>query len=392
MKLDHDAFSKLIADRRLVVCAGSGGVGKTTSSAVIALQAAINGRKVLVLTIDPAKRLANSLGVGSLEHTPQQIPLEQFRPLGVEPTGELWGMMLDMKEAFDHLVERYAADEENRRQILENRIYQYFSTSLAGTQEYAAAERLLELHHQRDYDLIVLDTPPTTHALDFLEAPGRLADAVENKALQWLYKPNLLTGRTGLGLFSAGTSYVVKALSKFTGTEFLDELAVFLRNFSTMFEGFRTRANQVRDLLMGDECTFLVITAPDPLQLDEAIYFYNRLGTQQVAVGGFVVNRVHPNWVPEEELKRPVVTLSGELEELDELSALSDEQRRDMAERLQANAAEFYVLALKDATSVERLRDDVAGSLPMVTVPFFAQDIHSLEGLNKVREAMFGSA
>ncbi len=392
MNPDRQAFSKLIAGRELVVCAGSGGVGKTTTSAVIALHAAIEGRKVLVLTIDPAKRLANSLGLGSLENTPKQIPLEQFRQVGVEAKGELWAMMLDMKESFDHLVDRYAASEENRREILENKVYKYFSTSMAGTQEYAAAERLLELYTEGDWDLIVLDTPPTTHALDFLEAPARLADAVENKALQWLYKPNLLTGRTGLGLFSAGTSYVIKTLGKFTGAAFLDELSVFLRNFSSMFEGFRERGNQVRELLMSDKCTFVIVTAPDPLQLDEALYFYDQLGSnQKVAVGGFVVNRVHPNWVPEAELKRPVVTLADGLAALgDGAPALAEDARRQLAERLRTNASEFHLLALKDAGSLEHLRETVTEPVAMVQVPFFAQDIHSLEGLNQVRHSLFG--
>ena len=191
---DSAAFEELLDQRELVICVGSGGVGKTTSSAVIGLNAALAGKKVLVLTIDPAKRLANSLGVSALDNEAQQIPLSQFRDIGLEPDGELWAMMLDMKESFDHLVERHAPSDQNRQDILSNRFYQYFSTSLAGTQEYAASERLYELHSERDFDLIVLDTPPTTHALDFLEAPQRLARAVENKALQWLYKPNVLTG------------------------------------------------------------------------------------------------------------------------------------------------------------------------------------------------------
>ncbi|MFW6057583.1 MAG: ArsA family ATPase [Persicimonas sp.] len=392
METERAHFSKLIAGKELVVCAGSGGVGKTTTSAVIALHAAIEGRKVLVLTIDPAKRLANSLGVSSLENIPQRIPLEQFRQIGVHAEGQLWGMMLDMKKSFDHLVDRYAAGEENRREILNNKIYKYFSTSLAGTQEYAAAERLLELHTEEDYDLIVLDTPPTTHALDFLEAPVRLADAVENKALQWLYKPNLLTGSSGLGLFSVGTSYVIKALAKFTGTAFLDELTVFLRNFSTMFDGFRDRANLVRDLLLGDKSTFVVVTAADPLQLDEALYFYEQLGTQQVAVGGFVINRVHPSWVPAEEINRPAVTLANQLAALDvDGPALSEDKYRELAERLRSNAAEFLELATKDADSLVRLREAIPEDIPTVQVPFFAQDIHSLEGLDRVRASLFGA-
>ncbi|MFW5968111.1 MAG: ArsA family ATPase, partial [Persicimonas sp.] len=352
----------------------------------------LQGRKALVLTIDPARRLANSLGVSSLENTPQRIPLDQFRSLGHSADGELWAMMLDMKKSFDRIVDRYAADEKNRREILENKVYQYFSTSLAGTQEYAASERLLELHSEGDYDLIVLDTPPTTHALDFLEAPSRLAEAVENKALQWLYKPNLLTGKSGLGLFSAGTSYVVKALSKFTGTAFLDELSVFLRHFSTMFEGLGERANKARDLLMSDRCTFVVVTAADPLQIDESVYFFEQLGSQQLAVGGFVVNRVHPDWVPEAELKRPAVALANDLAALDvDEPALDANERRRLAERLRENAAEFHTLAAKDAASLRRLAEVVPEAIAMVRVPFFAQDVHSLEGLERVRQSMFGA-
>lgn len=387
---DRTGFARLIEDHKLVVCAGSGGVGKTTSSAVIALHAALAGRRVLVLTIDPARRLANSLGVSSLTNDARQIPLERFRKLGLEPRGELWAMMLDMKESFDRLVDRYAADEQNRRQILGNRFYQYFSTSLAGTQEYAAAERLYELYTESDFDLIVLDTPPTTHALDFLEAPGRLAEAVENKALQWMYKPNLLTGKTGLGLFSVGTSYVIKTLSKFTGGELIEELSVFLRNFSTMFEGFRERATEVRDLLTSDVCTFVVVTAPDPLTLDEAVYFFEQLGTQQVAVGGFVVNRVHDSFVTEADIERPTVDVARRLQAVEGAPALTDDAARDLADRLRQNAADFYVLSVKDAQALERLADALPRQLPAVTVPYFSTDIHSLEGLNRARESMFG--
>lgn len=395
MKSRSQTFSELIANRELVVCAGSGGVGKTTTSAVIGLDAAIKGRKVLVLTIDPAKRLANSLGVDMLDDAPQQIPLGQFKQVGVEATGELWAMMLDMKKSFDHLVNRYAADEENRQEILNNKIYKYFSTSLAGTQEYAAAERLLELHTEGDWDLIVLDTPPTSHALDFLEAPTRLADAVENRAIQWVYKPNLLTGRRGLGLFSAGTSYVVKALGKFTGADFLDELAVFLRNFSTMFEGFGERGYKAHDLLLSDKCTFVIVTAPDPLQLDEALYFYDQLGkNQRVAVGGFVVNRVHPEWISQGDASKNAQEIAQDLARaqalcLDEGAQLSDAELELLAEDLRENTDNFAKLASKDSGSLTRLYESIERELPIVQVPYFAQDIHSLAGLNRVREAIF---
>lgn len=386
---DSGGFSRLIAERELVVCAGSGGVGKTTTSAVIGLHAALEGRKVLVLTIDPAKRLANSLGVSSLDNQAQKIPLERFQEVGLEPSGELWAMMLDMKESFDHLVRRHAPSEENKRDILENRFYQYFSSSLAGTQEYAAAERLYELYEEEDFDLIVLDTPPTTHALDFLEAPKRLANAVDNKALQWLYKPNVLTGTSGLGLFSVGTSYVVKTLGKFTGTELLSEMATFLKAFSTLFEGLRDRAEHVEEMLTGDICTFVVVTAPDPLTLDEAVYFYNELGQQQVAVGGFVVNRVHPRWVGLEQLERSPAELARALADLDGDLELSEDERVDLAERLLSNASDFQALAAKDQLSVEKLRSDVSRETPIVCVPYFSQDVHSLSGLARVRESIF---
>jgi anion-transporting ArsA/GET3 family ATPase len=383
----RDEFLELVRQRDIVVCAGSGGVGKTTTSAVLGLQAAIEGQRVLVMTIDPARRLANSLGAESLDNEPTQLDLEGFSEVGVQADGELWAMMLDMKASFDDLVERRAPDEETRQEILNNRLYEYFSTSLAGTQEYAAAERLYEAHSSGDWDLIVLDTPPTTHALDFLEAPSRLANAVESKAFQWIYKRDL-------GLFSMGSSYVLKTLGKFTGTELLEELSVFLQHFSPMFEGFRDRARQVRELLTGPECTFVVVTSPDPHTRDESIHFYEELGSERVAVGGFIVNRVHPHWVDKEEFDRPVEEIADAIAEAGtdlEVGASFDEsERTTLAERLRQNAASFYVLARKDHRSVQELRDDLERDIPVATVPFFSRDIHSLSGLDRVRTEIFG--
>lgn len=383
----RDEFLELVRQRDIVVCAGSGGVGKTTTSAVLGLQAAIEGQRALVMTIDPARRLANSLGAESLDNKPTQLDLEGFSEVGVQADGELWAMMLDMKASFDDLVERRAPDEETRQEILNNRLYEYFSTSLAGTQEYAAAERLYEAHSSGDWDLIVLDTPPTTHALDFLEAPSRLANAVESKAFQWIYKQDL-------GLFSMGSSYVLKTLGKFTGTELLEELSVFLQHFSPMFEGFRDRARQVRDLLTGPDCTFVVVTSPDPHTREESTHFYEELGSERVAVGGFIVNRVHPHWVDKEEFDRPVEEIAEAMAEandrLDVDANLDDAGRTRLAERLRQNAASFYVLARKDHRSVQELRDELARDIPVATVPFFSRDIHSLSGLDRVRTEIFG--
>ncbi len=390
MSEQPDQFGGLLGARDVIVCAGSGGVGKTTTSAVIGLQAAIEGQDVLVMTIDPAKRLANSLGIESLGDKAQEIPLEQFQEVGVEADGELSAMMLDMKASFDRLVERQAPDEETKEAIYENRFYEYFSTSLAGTQEYAAAERLYEIHRDQDYDLVILDTPPTTHALDFLEAPERMAEAIENKAFQWLYQQDLFKGESGFGLFSVGSSYVLKQLSKFTGEELLEELSVFLQHFSPMLEGFQERSEKVRSLLTGDDCGFIVVTSPDPHTKDEAVHFYEELGEERVAVEGFVVNRVHPQWVDREEFEREPEELAEELAGAAEgLEPLRVEQRVEIAEKLLENAASFYVLAEKDARSVKDLSDYLSRDIPIATVPYFAEDIHSLTGLDRVRNSIF---
>ncbi|TXD41635.1 ArsA family ATPase [Lujinxingia vulgaris] len=382
-------FERVISERQVVICVGSGGVGKTTSSAVIGLNAAISGRRVLVMTIDPARRLANSLGIEALGSEMQQIPLERFKELGLEPKGELWAMMLDMKDSFDRLVQRHAPDPKTRDAILDNRFYHYFSTSLAGTQEYAASERLHELVESGEFDLIVLDTPPTTHALDFLEAPERLVDAVSSRALQWLYKPGVLSGRSGMGIVSLGTNYVMRTLGKFTGGELLSELGVFLKTFSSLFEGFEERARGVIDLLKSSATGFVVVTAPDSLTVEEALYFYEKLDRDALHVDAFIVNRVHPRWVSEEALALPPEELGTALE-APPLPALDEAlEPTALAELLLENASQFELRATQDATSIALMGDRLPKTMPILQVPYFNRDIHSLAGLNKARTALF---
>ena len=387
---DSTGFTELLESRRILICVGSGGVGKTTTSAVIGLQAALAGLRVLVLTIDPARRLANSLGIDAIGSERQKIPLEQFRDIGLEPEGEMWAMMLDMKESFDRIVERDAPDEETQQEILDNRFYHYFSTSLAGTQEYAASERLYDLHEEDRFDLIVLDTPPTTHALDFLEAPERLADAVSSRALQWLYKPGILSGTPGRGILSVGTSYVTRTLSKFTGGELIRELSVFLRTFSTLFDGFEERARAVQALLASDETGFLVVTAPDTLTVEEALFFFDELGGDSLNVDGFVVNRVHPQWVDDRDLDLADEHLVDGLADLD--ASLDDTpvpKLADLADLLVENARQFQLRAEQDAGSIEKMGRELPEDLPIVQIPYFNQDIHSLSGLDTARRELF---
>ncbi len=379
----------IVEQHRIVVCVGSGGVGKTTISAVVALHAALEGKKVLVLTIDPAKRLANSLGVDALDNEARQIPLEAFTAAGLEPKGELWAMMLDMKRSFDHLVDRYAPDEETRRKIYDNSLYQYFSTSMAGTQEYAAMERLFELYEEGDYDLIVLDTPPTAHALDFLDAPNRMADAVERSALQWIYKPSLATRKLGFGLFNMGTSYVLKTIARFTGSEMLDELKTFLLNFSHMFEGFRSRADKVRKILASEVSAFLVVTSPDPMTVDEARFMQARLLDESIPFGGFIVNRVHKPYLAREALQTPAAELAQQLAVCLGRDP-NDGQMEDLGQALIQNALDFQTLADLDAQTLRGLRERTGNRTLIRHVPYFSRDIHSFEGLNQVRQELFG--
>ena len=370
------AFRALLDERRVIVCVGSGGVGKTTTSAVIALQAALSGQRALVLTIDPAKRLANSLGVDELDNEPRALDLSLFERLGHAARGTLHAMMLDMKASFDEVVRRHSPSEAAARRIMDNKLYHYFSTSLAGTQEYAAAERLYAIDERGDFDLIVLDTPPTSHALDFLEAPTRLADAVSSRAMQFLYRP------AKSSLLGVGTGYVVKTLSKFTGSEMLTELGGFLNAFSSLFQGLQERANKVSALLTGPDSTFVVITSPRPSNVDEALYFYDQLGKSSSRVGAIVANRVHPRWVdPALETSTPnqVAALLGE----------SAPGGIGFARKLQENAAELGALAELDARSIRRIRGGVPDRVPIMRVPFFRHDIHSLEGLDHVRRALF---
>jgi len=389
-----ESLNDLILQKKIVVCVGSGGVGKTTTSAVLALHAALCGKKVLVLTIDPAKRLANSLGVSALDNEERRIPLEAFES---DTRGELWAMMLDMKRSFDRVVERYAPDAETRERILTNRLYKYFSTGLAGTQEYSAMERLHDIYTTGAYDLIIMDTPPTVHALDFLDAPIRMAEAVENSALQWLYKPSLAAGKFGFGLFNIGTSYVLKTISRFTGGEMLNELGDFLVNFNSMFEGFGTRARRVREILSSDVTLFLVVTSPDPATVDEARYFRDRLQEEKIPFGGFIVNRVHKPYVPREMLHSSAESIAEAFttyaEASDELVLDNDDETRHtlvgLGAQLVKNAAEFQILADLDHQTLEALRERTRGEIHIKEIPFFSRDIYSFEGLDRVRRVLF---
>ncbi|MFE5663344.1 ArsA family ATPase [Streptomyces niveus] len=272
-------------ETRIIVCCGSGGVGKTTTAAALGVRAAERGRKVVVLTIDPARRLAQSMGIDSLDNTPRQVK-------GIEGPGELHAMMLDMKRTFDEIVEAHA-DQDRARAILENPFYQSLSAGFAGTQEYMAMEKLGQLRAREEWDLIVVDTPPSRSALDFLDAPKRLGSFLDGKFIRLLMAPAKMGGRAGMKFLNVGMSMMTGTLGKLLGGQFLRDVQTFVAAMDTMFGGFRTRADATYRLLQAPGTAFLVVAAPERDALREAAYFVERLAAEEMPLAGLVLNRVH---------------------------------------------------------------------------------------------------
>ncbi|WP_199548628.1 ArsA family ATPase [Streptomyces sp. N35] len=270
---------------RIIVCCGAGGVGKTTTAAALGLRAAERGRKVVVLTIDPARRLAQSMGIDSLDNTPRRVK-------EIEGDGELHAMMLDMKRTFDEIVEAHA-DAERARAILENPFYQSLSAGFAGTQEYMAMEKLGQLRARDEWDLIVVDTPPSRSALDFLDAPSRLGSFLDGKFIRVLMAPAKVGGRAGMKFLNVGMSMMTGTLGKLLGGPFLKDVQTFVAAMDTMFGGFRTRADATYRLLQAPGTAFLVVAAPERDALREAAYFVERLAADRMPLAGLVLNRVH---------------------------------------------------------------------------------------------------
>ncbi|MEU8568848.1 ArsA family ATPase [Streptomyces pathocidini] len=270
---------------RIIVCCGSGGVGKTTTAAALGVRAAERGRKAVVLTIDPARRLAQSMGIASLDNTPRQVD-------GIRGEGRLHAMMLDMKRTFDEIVEAHA-DAERARAILENPFYQSLSAGFAGTQEYMAMEKLGQLRARDEWDLIIVDTPPSRSALDFLDAPKRLGSFLDGRFIKMLMAPAKIGGRAGLKFLNVGMSMMTGTLDKLMGAQLLRDVQTFVAAMDTMFGGFRTRADATYRLLQAPGTAFLVVAAPERDALREAAYFVERLAAEDMPLAGLVLNRVH---------------------------------------------------------------------------------------------------
>ncbi len=380
--LDVDA---LLADSRtgIIVCCGSGGVGKTTTSAALALRAAEQGRKVVVLTIDPARRLAQSMGIEALDNTPRPVQ-------DVAGDGRLDAMMLDMKRTFDEVVESQAGPEK-AQQILANPFYIALSSSFAGTQEYMAMEKLGQLYREnvltsglaqsrgpsgekrREYDLIVVDTPPSRSALDFLDAPERLSSFLDGRFVRLLMAP----ARGPAKLMTAGFSIMTNALTKVLGAQFLKDLQMFVSALDTVFGGFRQRAQQTYSLLQADGTAFLVVAAPEPDALREAAYFVERLSEDGMPLAGLIVNRASP---------APESTLPAE-----EALAGAGRLRRDGNGSVAAGLLRLHADQVRLVEREHSLRDRFATAHPQVptaVVPALAGDVHDLKGLRRIGDLL----
>ncbi|WP_153504201.1 ArsA family ATPase [Cumulibacter manganitolerans] len=356
-------------ETRVVVCCGAGGVGKTTTSAAIALRAAETGRRVVVLTIDPARRLAQSLGIEQLDNVPRKV-------VGVEG-GELFAMMLDMKSTFDEIVLEHT-DEQKAQEIFDNPFYQTLSSSFAGTQEYMAMEKLGQLVAKDEWDLIVIDTPPSRSALDFLDAPERMARFLDGKVLRVLLAPARGGGRMSLKIVSAGMGLFSKVLTRIVGSEVLGDISKFVAALDTMFGGFRTRAEATYNLLRQPGTSFMVVATPEPDALREASYFVDRLVGETMPLAGVVMNRVHYSEAPELAAKKSreaADRLWPEDEEPTHEGAVTAAALRVHADRIE--------LALREQSLAQRFVT-AHPDVPLGEVAALPTDAHDLDDLREI--------
>jgi anion-transporting ArsA/GET3 family ATPase len=374
-------LDEIVATRRVVICCGSGGVGKTTTAAVLALEGARRGRNACVVTIDPAKRLANALGLEKLADTPSEIDRARWNGAGSTGDGRLSALMLDTKSTFDRLVTRNATDPGQAERILHNTFYRNVSGALGGTQEYMAMEKLHELHDEGGFDLIVVDTPPTRHALDFLDAPRRLMRLLDNRIFQLLMVPT----RAYLKVASAAVRAFLRTVAKVVGSEVIEDVVAFFRAFEGMEAGFRERALAVEQLLADPSTAFVLVTSPRRDAMDEAKFFAERLEDHGQSVASLIVNRVHPSFGDEspEGLRNRAESLRRD--------ELPDRDAGDRLALLYENLADFRTIAEHERDNLEILRERV-GDASITYVPYFARDVYDFDALHEVGRVLIGEA
>ncbi|MDG2050876.1 MAG: ArsA-related P-loop ATPase [Myxococcota bacterium] len=382
-----------ILQQRIVVCVGTGGVGKTTLAAALALEASRRGQRAVVVTIDPARRLAGALGLQGLSAEPQSLPESTRAELGIGTTGALSAMMLDTQATFDGLVKKFTAEATTRKRILENPIYQHVSTTLAGSSEYAAMEIVFELLESSEFDLIVLDTPPAQNAVDFLDAPNRLLEFIESRLVRSLIQPALAAGRKGFRWLESPTRRMLDLLEGLVGIGFLRDLSEFLLAFESMADGFADRARRVRETLLGPDCAFLLITGASRQTAQNAVSFLDHLETQRIPLAGLLVNRMRlwPQGAPPGADHPPdpqdVKILSEALQAIHPTPKATD-----LANSAWAVASQYNAWVNQDEENVEPLRHRAKDrGLFFRCLSERDSDVHDAAGLRNLSDELFDS-
>lgn len=382
-----DQIRQILSTSRLVVCVGPGGVGKTTTAAAIGLRAAMAGRKTIVLTIDPAKRLANSLGLESLTNDPQQIDLNQLTnttqfqeiPVQTEGSGELWAMMLDSEKTFNDLIDRLAPDRGALEKARENNIYRLLSSALHGMQEYMALDKLHDLYTGGYFDLVILDTPPTKNALEFLETPSRAATFFDDRIIKW-FLPSREAGFFGR-MFNPG-SIVLNLISRVLGESFVKDLVEFFDTFHYLQETLQQRGELIEFILRDPRTHFFVITSADPRRMKEAYYFHEKLADLEQKADIFIINRVIPSFSAHDIAQLE----DGELDQLLARQGITDSERvRSFRKRLETHYARLAKLALRDREAITTLATRV-GEESLRLVPLLGEDVHDLSHLLRLSD------
>ncbi|OGQ16878.1 MAG: hypothetical protein A3B70_01815 [Deltaproteobacteria bacterium RIFCSPHIGHO2_02_FULL_40_11] len=359
---------KLLKEKKMLVIGGTGGVGKTTLSCALALKAAKLGRKTLVLTIDPAKRLATTLGLDIKRDEPQKVKMD--------PPAPLWAMVLNTQKTFDALIRKYAPSQEITDKILSNRIYQYLASSMAGTEEYMALEKLYELHETKAFDFIVLDTPPTQHAVSFLNAPDRLTNFLDENTMKWFLKPSFKAGKLGLKLFSSGSKIFSKVLERVTGLKILQDLAEFLISLQTFYQGFKERTQKAKTILSHTDTSFFIVTHPETTLLQQALTFQEHLLQKNIHMDAILMNRV-------------TSTIPLSPEEKDEMDAL-DIQKFSKSDQMVFDIFQSYEnLAQSEKKEIQAFQEQLPKDVHVFEIPFFEEDIYDIKGLNRLNLHIF---
>ena len=385
-------LARLVDEHRILVCAGSGGVGKTTTAASLAVWGALRGRRAIVLTIDPARRLADSLGVGPIGNEPCPVPPETLAPLADEIGGSLSAMMLDQKGSWDELVSRHAPSREVRDSILENTFYRQLSQSFAGSQEYMAVEQLGELDACGDYDLIVVDTPPTQHALDFLEAPDRLLAFLDKQIVRWFVRPGMTAGWSTLQTMNRTVGFLLKKVEEATGVAALAQVTEFFGAMGELFDGFEARVERVTALLRAPETAFLLVAGPDEHVLGQVDYLASQMAERHMPLKGVVMNRMHPILdvlTAQPERADSVEALADTLAPHVEAAVGGDADAGRVSEDLARNLVDWQMRARGDMLRTEIFRDGLPQGVPLVQVPNLPSDIHDLRGLASLHRWLF---